>query len=151
MIAADRTTIATTARCGTRLRPTCRQSLWPGTAPSRENANSIRDADVIEAVTQKNCAITQMKSSASAQFWPIDSAQIHGTRKPRFAMPPSVLGMANVTATSRMNPNTTDATTDMYIPTAAEREACCVSSAMCADASNPVIVYCAISRPVRNT
>ena len=79
---------------------------------------------MIEAVTQKNCATTQMKSKASAQFWPIDSDQIHGTMKPMFSMAPSVLGMANVTATSRMNPNTTDATTDMYIPTAAERDAC---------------------------
>ena len=35
----------------------------------------------------------------------------------------------------------------MYIPTAAIRDAWCVSSAMCADASKPVIVYCDISRP----
>ena len=35
----------------------------------------------------------------------------------------------------------------MYIPTAAMRDAWCVSSAMCADASKPVIVYCDISRP----
>ena len=151
MIAAERTTIAITDSCGTRFRPTCRHSRCPGTAPSRENAKSIRDADVIDAVTQKNCATTQMKSSASAQFWPIDSAQIHGTRKPRLSMAPSVLGTANVTATSRMNPNTTDATTDMYIPTAAERDAWCVSSAMCAEASKPVIVYWAIRRPVRKT
>ena len=106
---------------------------------------------MIDAVTQKNCATTQMKSSASAQFWPIDSAQIHGTRNPRLSIAPSVLGTANVTATSRMKPKTTDATTDMYIPTAAERDAWCVSSAMCADASNPVIVYWAISSPVRKT
>ena len=50
-----------------------------------------------------------------------------------------------------MKPKTTDATTDMYIPTAAERDAWWVSSAMCADASNPVIVYWAIRSPVRNT
>ena len=103
--------------------PTCRQSRWPGTAPSRENANSIRDADVSDAVTQKNCATTQMKSSASAQFWLIDSVQIQGTRKPRFSTAPSVLGIASVTATSRMNPKMTETTTDMYMPTAAIREA----------------------------
>src|SRR5262249_29143749 len=45
----------------------------------------------------------------------------------------------------------TETTTDMYMPTAAMREALCVSSAMCADASKPVIVYCAISRPRPNT
>ena len=131
--------------------PTCRQSRWPGTAPSRENANSIRDADVSDAVTQKNCATTQMKSSASAQFWLIDSVQIQGTRKPMFSTAPSVLGIASVTATSRMNPKMTETTTDMYMPTAAIREAWFVSSAMCAEASKPVIVYCAISRPVANT
>src|SRR6187200_1497383 len=60
-------------------------------------------------------------------------------------------GSASVTASSRMKPKKTDATTDIYIPTAAEREALCVSSATCADASKPVIVYWAMSRPVRNT
>ena len=60
-------------------------------------------------------------------------------------------GNALVTATSRMNPKKTDATTDMYMPTAAARDASRVSSATCADASKPVIVYWAISRPVRNT
>ena len=37
------------------------------------------------------------------------------------------------------------------MPTAAIREAWCVSSAMCAEASKPVIVYWAISRPVAKT
>jgi hypothetical protein len=39
----------------------------------------------------------------------------------------------------------------MYMPTAAALEALLVSSAMCADASNPVMVYCAIRSPVANT
>ena len=68
-----------------------------------------------------------------------------------FSIAPSVLGTASVTATSRMKPKITDTTTDMYMPTAAIREAWCVSSATCADASKPVIVYCAISRPVAKT
>jgi len=34
-----------------------------------------------------------------------------------------------------MNPNTTDTTTDMTMPMAAERDAFCVSSLMCAEAS----------------
>ena len=50
-----------------------------------------------------------------------------------------------------MKPKITEATTDMYMPTAADREAWCVSSATCADASKPVIVYWAMSRPVRKT
>ena len=48
---------------------------------------------------------------------------------------PCVLGIANVTATSRTKPTITETMTDMYIPTAAMREALCVSSAMCAEAS----------------
>ncbi len=64
---------------------------------------------------------------------------------------PCVLGIANVTATKSTKPKITETTTDMYIPTAAERDAVRVSSAMCAEASNPVIVYCAMSRPVRKT
>ena len=83
----------------------------------------MRDADVTDAVTQKNCATTQMKSSASDQRWLIDSAQIQGMTTPMFSSAPSVLGMAAVTASSRIQPKTTDATTDMYIPTAAMREA----------------------------
>src|SRR5215207_2226818 len=64
---------------------------------------------------------------------------------------PWVSGMAKVIATSRMNPKTTETTTDMTMPQAAVREAWRVSSLMCADASNPVIVYWAISSPMPNT
>src|SRR5688572_399850 len=146
-----RTTIAQTAFLGTRFRATLLQSGWPGTARSREKANIIRDADVTEAVTQKNWATTQMKSSASAQPWLIDSDQIQGTTMPMFSSAPSVLGIANVTARSRIQPTTTETTTAMYMPTAAMRDAWWVSSAMCAEASNPVIVYCESSRPSPNT
>ena len=55
---------------------TFRQSWWPGTAPSRENANIIRDADVTDAVRQKNCATQQMTSRNSAQFWLIDAVKM---------------------------------------------------------------------------
>ena len=64
---------------------------------------------------------------------------------------PATSGTANVIATSRMNPKNTDTTTDMTMPMAAVREAWRVSSLMCAEASNPVIVYCAISRPMPKT
>src|SRR5688572_20154612 len=143
-----------TDHVGTRFFATRRQSVWPGTARSRENANIIRDAEVTDAVTQKNCATTQTKSSASAQFWPIDSAQIQGTRSPRaltVASAPCVLGIANVTATSRIQPKMTETTTEVHMPTAAPREALLVSSAACADASKPVIVYCGSSIPRPST
>src|SRR5262245_46708627 len=119
MISPAITTIAQTAFRGTRFRATLRHSWLPGTAPSREKANIIRDAEVTDAVRQKNCATTQMKSSASDQFSLIDSVQIHGTTTPMFSRAPCVLGIANVTASRRIQPNTTETTTDMYMPTAA--------------------------------
>src|SRR5436190_6222029 len=60
-------------------------------------------------------------------------------------------GIANVTATSRMNPKMTDTTTDMTMPMAADRDAFLVSSLMCAEASYPVMVYCAMRSPIPNT
>src|SRR5262249_15218396 len=143
----ESTPIANTAYTGTRCLETRRQRRCPGTAPSRENANIIRDADVVDAVTQKNWATTQIASSASDQFSFIDSRQIQGITAPMLSRAPWVLGIAKVTATSRTKPKMTETTTDMYIPTAAIRDAWWVSSAMCAEASKPVIVYCDISSP----
>ena len=67
MISQARTPIAMTALTGTRFRATLRQSRRAGTARSREKANIIRDADVTDAVPQKNCATTAMTSRNSAQ------------------------------------------------------------------------------------
>ena len=76
MISQLRTPIARTAFTGTRLRATRRQVDEPGTARSRENANIIRDAEVTEAVPQKNCATTAMSSRNSAQVLPIEVVQM---------------------------------------------------------------------------
>ena len=78
MSAAAKNQIAMTEHRGTRLPATCRQSWWPGTARSRENANIIREADVTEAVRQKNCATTQMKRRNVPQLWPIAATQLVG-------------------------------------------------------------------------
>ena len=40
----------------------------PGIAPSRLNANVIREADVMHDVAQKNCAEAEMKRTSVAQF-----------------------------------------------------------------------------------
>jgi hypothetical protein len=59
------------------LRATRRQIREPGTAPSRENANIIRDADVTDAVPKKNCATTAMNSRNSAHYpWPREVVQM---------------------------------------------------------------------------
>src|SRR5436190_2725741 len=122
MSANERTPIAITAMYGTRLRAMRRHCCCPGTARSRENANIIRDADVTDAVRQNICAMQQMKSRISAQFWLIDVCQMLMTAFPiESSTGLSAPGIANVTARSRIQPNTTDTTTDMYIPTAAIR------------------------------
>jgi hypothetical protein len=79
MSAAEAMTIATTARLGTRFCDTCRHSWCPGTARSRENANSIREAEVTDAVRQKNWAMQQMKSKNVPQLWPMAATQLVGT------------------------------------------------------------------------
>src|SRR5437588_12257399 len=130
------TQIAATVYTGTRSRrDTCLHSRCPGTAPSRENANIIREADVTDAVVQKHCATTAMKSRNSAHRRPIELSQIDVTMKSPVSAGPFEDGIANVTATSRRNPKITETTTDITIPHAAARDACRVSSLMCADAS----------------
>ena len=124
--------MAQTEFTGTRSRfDTWRHSRWPGTARSRENANIIREADVTEARPQKNWAVHAITSRNSAHFVLSAFSQMYWTAKPYcsavFSTGP---GMANVTATRRMNPKITDTTTDMTMPIAAEREAFRVSSLM---------------------
>ena len=77
-----------------------------------------------------------MKSRNSAHFVLIDVCQMYVTMfAPRVERALSVLGIANVTATSRMKPKITETTTDITMPQAAARDALRVSSLMCADAS----------------
>src|ERR1041385_180750 len=113
---------------------TRRHSWCPGTARSREKANIIRDADVVEAIVQKTCATTAMKISSSAHLLLIESCQMCWTMKVPVSDGPFA-GIANVTATSRMKPNTTETTTDITMPQAAPSDALRVSSLMWAEAS----------------
>src|SRR5215208_3502400 len=146
------TAIAKTALTGTRSRFVIfRHMRHPGTAPSRENANIIRDADVTDAIVQKSCATHSMKRSNSAHFRLIEFSQMYGTAFDTAPSVPLTSGIAKVTATSRMKPKTTETTTDMIIPQAAPSDALRVSSLMCAEASKPVIVYCAMRSPVPKT
>ena len=55
--------------------------------------------------------------------------------------------MANVTPISRIQPAISDTTIDMMMPRGPATAAYLVSSVMCADASYPVNVYWASSRP----
>ncbi len=59
-----------TAHVGVRFLPRRRQRLWPGTAPSRENAKVIRDALVTQAMPQNNCPIVEIRMTALAPAEP---------------------------------------------------------------------------------
>src|SRR4029077_8102487 len=109
-------------------------SWWPGTARSREKANIILDAEVVDAIVQKHCATTAMRIRNSAHLVPIESVQMLWTMKAERSDGPFA-GITNVTATSRMKPKITETTTDITMPHAAPSDALRVSSLMCADAS----------------
>src|SRR5919109_5141208 len=118
------TQIAATAKTGTRSALATRFQSWcPGTAPSREKANIMRDADVTEAFPQKSWATQAMKSKNSAQFALIDVSQMYGTADPTASSVPWTSGTAKVTATRSMKPKTTETTTADTMPQAAAREA----------------------------
>ena len=59
--------------------------------------------------------------------------------------------MANVTPISSIHPATSETTIDMTMPRGPATAADLVSSVMCADASYPVNVYWASSRPSSTT
>src|ERR1700741_2501787 len=101
---------------------TRRQSWCPGTARSREKANIIRDADVVDAIVQKTCATTAMKMRNSAQLLPIESCQMCWTMNAVVSDGPFA-GITNVTATSRTKPKMTETTTDITMPQAAPSDA----------------------------
>src|ERR1035437_9407947 len=54
------------AHVGVRFGPSLRHRLCPGTAPSRENANVIRDALVMHAIPQNSCPIVEIRITAFA-------------------------------------------------------------------------------------
>src|ERR1700740_3553779 len=55
-----------TAQLGVWFLPRRRHRSCPGTAPSRENANVIREALVTHAMPQNSCPIVEIKTTALA-------------------------------------------------------------------------------------
>src|SRR5579875_3873849 len=60
------TTTNSTAQLGVWLALRRRHRLWPGTAPSRLNANVIRLALVTQAIPQNSCPTTEIRTTALA-------------------------------------------------------------------------------------
>jgi hypothetical protein len=91
---------------------------------------------VTDARPQKNWATQAIRSRNSAHLVLMAFCQMYCTANVYCrAVLETGPGIANVTATSRMNPKMTETTTDMTMPIAAVREAFRVSSLMWAEAS----------------
>src|SRR3954453_1833678 len=97
------TAASTTLWTGTRLAFSVRQYLWPGTAPSRLNANSIRVVLVMQAVVQKNCPAAEMASTSTCQFLPSAWPKMASTGPPALVTP-STLWTAKRKDSSRIQP-----------------------------------------------
>ncbi len=89
--------------------PSRRHSLWPGIAPSRENANVIRDALVTHAMPQKICPTVEMKITNFAVPLPSAEVMIASAGKPAALMAFRCAGVAaNVSAISTIHPTTAE-------------------------------------------
>ena len=118
----------------------------------------MREFAVTDAMPQKNCAPQTMKSRNFATVGLLRaSRKICAGGSPvevaASLVTPAWLPswMAAVIEKSRIQPPTIEISTLITMPRGAAVEAFLVSSDTCADASYPVYVYCAMSRPMRNT
>src|SRR5205085_9153114 len=93
-----------TAQVGVWLRPRRRHRLCPGTAPSRENANVIRDALVTQAIPQKICPMVEITSTALAAA-ELSADSMMACEAPPAALIALVLVAAKVSASSTAHPN----------------------------------------------
>src|ERR1700752_3963268 len=96
-----------TAQLGVLFLPRRRHRSCPGTAPSRENANVIREALVTHAMPQNNCPIVEMMSTALA------AADESAVSMIDCDVPPAALisftcVAANVSASSTNQPNSAE-------------------------------------------
>ena len=125
---------------GTRWRVTHRHQPVPRDgAPSRENANIIRDAAVSDAIPQKNCATTTMNSSTSARRVPrsLPDVLLDGERRPHRRLGHVRDRERDAEQQDAAEDHRDDDRPD-HADRGAERDALCVSSLMCAEASYPV-------------
>ena len=84
-----------------------RHRLWPGTAPSRENANVIRDALVTQAMPQNSWPTVEMTSTALAAD-EVSADSMIDCEVPPAASIAFVCVAAKVSASSTNQPNTAE-------------------------------------------
>src|SRR5579884_1972661 len=100
-------TTNSTAQVGVRFEPRRRHRLWPGTAPSREKANVIREELVTHAIPQNSCPTVAITSTAFA------AAELSAVSMIDCDVPPAALiaftcVAAKVSASSTNHPNTAE-------------------------------------------
>src|SRR5271166_2659032 len=108
-------------------------SLWPGTAPSRLKAYSIREFAVTEAIPQKACATTAISNRSSAPtreraFVQIVTGAESWAETAEYVA--AFVGMTDVMARMRTQPAMSEITIEPTMPRGAARLALCVSSGM---------------------
>src|SRR6202035_1853149 len=89
--------------------PSRRQRLWPGTAPSRENANVMREALVKHATPQKSWPTVEIRITALAADELSAVVKIDRAGKPALTISASWLfWIANVIASRTIQPITAE-------------------------------------------
>ncbi len=107
---------------------------------------------VTDAIPQNSCAPITTSSSSFPAVAPSASSRICAGGAPvGEPSAPSYDWIANVKPSSRTKPAIHEVQIDRTMPLGPAVDASCVSSVMCAEASYPVKVYCAISSPSSTT
>ena len=130
--------IAVTGTC--RVGLTCRIFVENGSPPSRANANITRDADVTVASPHRYCAIAMPTNNSAANAGGSTELMVHTTTRSPCCAAVSRSGIASTMAHSMTQPKIPDTSTERRMPRGALYSALTVSSAVCADASKPVMV-----------
>src|SRR5580658_3203111 len=136
MMRENRTT-KNTAHVGVRCLFRRRQREWPGTAPSRENANTMREAAATQPIPQNNCPTVEMSRTSFARV-ELSAVSMMGIAPPPPALIAEMCVAAKVIASSTAQPPTAEYAMAVHSPRGAARSASFVSSDKCAEASYPV-------------
>ena len=122
VIISARTTTNSTDQVGVLCLFRRRQRLWPGTAPSREKANTMREAAATQPIPQNSWPTVEMSRTSFAR--PVLSADsITGTAPPPPLLIAATCVAAKVIASSKTQPPTAEYAMDFHSPRGAERSA----------------------------
>src|SRR5579863_6052807 len=104
VITRAQTTTNSTAQVGVWCLFNRRHKVWPGTALSRENANTMREAAATQPIPQNNCPMVEMSRTSFASPLLSEDSMI-GTAPPPPALIAVIWVAAKVSASSTAQPN----------------------------------------------